>query len=71
MEEVYVALVVSVLFFVCKTILNKLQKQNTGQRDIRDSFLAGLLTGGVLFVKRTQFSGVSGKAQVFVNEPGF
>ena len=71
MEEIYVALVVGILFFVCKTVLNKLQKQSTGQRDIRDSFLAGLLTGGVLFVKKNQFSGLSSKAQVFVNEPGF
>ena len=71
MEEIYVALVVGILFFVCKTVLNKLQNQSTGQRDIRDSFLAGLLTGGVLFVKKNQFSGLSSKAQVFVNEPGF
>jgi len=71
MEELYIALVVGVLFFVCKTVLNKLQKQTTGQKDIRDSFLAGLLTGGVLFIKKSQFSGLTSKAQVFVNEPGF
>ena len=71
MEEVYMAIAVAILFFVCKTVLNKLQKAKTGQQDIRDSFLAGLLTGGVLFVKKTQFSGITGKAQVFVNEPGF
>jgi hypothetical protein len=71
MEELYIALVVGALFFICKTILNKLQKQSTGQKDIRDSFLSGLLTGMVLFIKKTQFSGISSKAQVFVNEPGF
>ncbi len=71
MEEIYLALIVAVLFFVCKTVLNKLHKEKTGQQDIRDSFLAGLLTGAVLFVKKTQFSGLNGKAQVFVNEPGF
>ena len=71
MEEVYIAIAVAILFFVCKTILNKLQKSKTGQQDIRDSFLAGLLTGGVLFVKKSQVSGITGKAQVFVNEPGF
>lgn len=71
MEEVYLAIAVCVLFFVCKTVLNKLQKQPNGQQDIRDSFLAGVLTGTVIFVHKTQFSGITGKAQVFVNEPGF
>jgi hypothetical protein len=71
MEEVYIAIAVCVLFFVSKTVINKLQKEKTGQQDIRDSFLAGVLTGIVLFVQKTQFSGITGKAQVFVNEPGF
>ncbi len=65
------AIAVCVIFFVCKAVLNKLQKQSTGQQEIRDSFLAGVITGMVLFLKKTQFSGIMGKAQVFVNEPGF
>lgn len=71
MEEVYVALIVGVLFFICKLILNKFQKIESGQRDIRDSFLAAVLVGGVLMVKKTNFASLSTKAQVFVNEPGF
>ena len=71
MEEVYLAVAVGVLFFVCKVILNKLQKRKNGQDDVRDSFLAAALTGGVLFVKKTNFSKLSDKAKVFVNEPGF
>jgi hypothetical protein len=71
MEEVYLALTVGILFFVCKLILNKLQKQPTAQRDIRDTLLVTILTGSVLFIKKNNFSGLSAKATVFVNEPGF
>ena len=71
MEEVYLALAVGILFFICKLILNKIQKKKNSQSDVRDSFLAGVLTGSVLFVKKTNFSKLSDKAQVFVNEPGF
>jgi len=71
MEEVYVALIVGFLYFICKVVLNKFQKQDTGQRDIRDSFLVAALVGGVLFVKKTNFASLSEKAKVFVNEPGF
>jgi hypothetical protein len=71
MEEAYVALVVGVLYFVCKVILNKLQKQETGQKDFRDSFLVAVLVGSVLVIKKTNFSSLSEKAKVFVNEPGF
>jgi len=71
MQELYLAVAVGILFFVCKLILNKLQKKKNGQDDVRDSFLAAALTGGVLFVKKTNFSKLSEKAQVFVNEPSF
>jgi len=71
MEELYIAVAVGILFFVSKVILNKLQKKKNGQSDVRDSFLAAALTGGVLFVKKTNFSKLSDKAQVFVNEPSF
>jgi hypothetical protein len=71
MEELYVAIVVGVLFFISKLVLNKLQKNKNGQQDVRDSFLAAVLVAGVLFLKKTNFSKLSAKAQVFVNEPGF
>ena len=71
MEEVYVALAMGVLFFLCKIILNKIQKVESTQREFRDSLLVTVLTGTVLWVKKTQFSGLSSKAHVFVNEPGF
>jgi hypothetical protein len=71
MEEVYVAVVVGILFFVSKLIINKIQKIKTARQDIRDSFLAAVLVGGVLFLKKTNFSKLSEKAKVFVNEPGF
>ena len=71
MEEAYVALVVGFLYFICKVILNKFQKQETGQKDFRDSFLVTALVGGVLLVKKTNFESLSEKAKVFVNEPGF
>jgi len=71
MEELYVALAVGVLFFVCRLIINKIQKNPNGQEDLRDSFLAAAVTGGVLFVKKTNFSKLSEKAKVFVNEPSF
>ena len=71
MEEFYVAITVGVLFFVCKLILNKLQKQSTEQREIRDSLLVSILTGCVLWIKKTQFSGLNTKTHVFINEPGF
>lgn len=71
MEEAYLALIVGFLFFICKVILNKFQKQETGQQDMRDSFLVTVLVGVVLFVKKTNFASLSEKAKVFVNEPGF
>jgi len=71
MEEVYVALIVGLLYFISKVILNKFQKQETGQQDFRDSFLVTALVGGVLVIKKTNFEGLSEKAKVFVNEPGF
>lgn len=71
MEELYVALIVGFLFFISKVILNKFQKRETGQRDIRDSFLVTLLVGSVLVIKKTNFARLSDKAKVFVNEPGF
>jgi hypothetical protein len=71
MEEAYIALVVGFLYFICKVVLNKFQKQETGQKDFRDSFLVVVLVVGVLFVKKTKFSSLSEKAKVFVNEPGF
>ena len=71
MEELYLSVAVGILFFVCKLILNKVQKKKNGQEDVRDSFLAAALTGGVLFVKKTNFSKLSDKAKVFINEPGF
>lgn len=71
MEELYLSVAVGILFFVCKLILNKIQKKKNGQEDVRDSFLAAALTGAVLFVKKTNFSKLSDKAKVFINEPGF
>jgi len=71
MEELYVAIAVGVLFFVCKLILNKVQKQPTEQRELRDSLLVSILTGTVLWIKKSQFSGLNTKANVFINEPGF
>ena len=71
MDEVYVALIVGFLFFICKVILNKLQKEETGQKDFRDSFLVSALVGSVLVIKKTNFSSLSEKAKVFINEPGF
>lgn len=71
MEEIYLALAVGFLYFVCKVVLNKLQKQETGQRDFRDSFLVVVLVGSVLVIKKKKFSNLSDKAKVFVNEPGF
>jgi hypothetical protein len=71
MEELYLSVAVGILFFVCKLILNKVQKKKNSQEDVRDSFLAAALTGGVLFVKKTNFSKLSDKAKVFINEPGF
>ena len=71
MEEVYIAVAVGILFFISRLILNKIQKKKNGQSDLQDSFLAAALTGGVLFIKKTNFSKLSDKAKVFVNEPGF
>ncbi len=71
MEEVYVAIVVGCLFFVCQMIVNKVQKRPNSSRDIRDSVLVFILTGTVLWIKKTNFSALSTKAHVFVNEPGF
>jgi hypothetical protein len=71
MEEVYLALIVGILYFICKVVINKLQKEETGQKDMRDSFLVSVLVGGVLFVKKTNFESLSEKAKVFINEPGF
>lgn len=71
MEEIYLALTVGILFFVSKMILNKLQKQPNAQRDLRDTLLVSILTGSVLWVKKNHFSGLSTKANVFINEPGF
>jgi hypothetical protein len=71
MEEAYLALIVGFLFFICKVILNKFQKEETGQKDFRDSFLVTVLVGSVLMIKKTNFASLSEKVKVFVNEPGF
>jgi hypothetical protein len=71
MEEAYLALIVGFLFFICKVILNKFQKEETGQKDFRDSFLVAVLVGSVLMIKKTNFASLSEKVKVFVNEPGF
>ena len=64
-------MIVGFLFFICKIILNKFQKEETGQKDFRDSFLVSALVGTVLVIKKTNFSSLSDKAKVFINEPGF
>ena len=71
MEEAYLALIVGFLFFICKVILNKFQKEETGQKDFRDSFLVAVLVGSVLLIKKTNFASLSENVKVFVNEPGF
>jgi hypothetical protein len=71
MEEAYLALIVGFLFFICKVILNKFQKEETGQKEFRDSFLVTALVGSVLLIKKTNFASLSEKVKVFVNEPGF
>ena len=71
MEEAYLALIVGFLFFICKVILNKFQKEETSQKDFRDSFLVTVLVGSVLMIKKTNFASLSEKVKVFVNEPGF
>lgn len=72
MNDVYIALAISVAFFVVKMILNKMEKTKEKDRTaFKDSFYVFIISMVVLFVKNEYFTKNSAKTQVFTNEPGF
>ena len=72
MNDFYIALSVSISFFIVKLALNKLE--NTKEKDrtaFKDSFYVFIITMVVLYIKHEYFTKSSAKTQVFTNEPGF
>jgi archaellum biogenesis protein FlaJ (TadC family) len=72
MEDFYLALAISVSFFIVKLAIHKME--NTKEKDrtaFKDSFYVFLITMVALYVKNEYFTKNSAKTQVFTNEPGF
>ena len=71
MENIYISLAVSVLFFLIKLILDKDAEDTIKRKNLKDSIYVGLIVLFVLYTKDYYFIKETGKAKVFTNEPGF
>jgi hypothetical protein len=72
MNDFYVALAISVAFFIVKLALNKVEKVKDQDRTaFKDSFYVFIIVMVVLYLKNEYFTKNSAKTQVFTNEPGF
>ena len=71
MENVYISIAVSVIYFLLKMILDKDKEEEIKRSSLKDSIYAGLIVLLVLYIKDYYFTKEFGKTQVFTNEPGF
>jgi hypothetical protein len=74
MDDLYVAGSISLLFFIVKLAMNKINKntEKTANRDaFKDSVYIFILSAVVLYIKKEYFTKGNIKTQVFTNEPGF
>lgn len=72
MEIIYVSIVVSIIYFLLKLILDKNEEDPTiSKKNLKDSVYVGFIVFSVLYIKDYYFSKEFGKANVFTNEPGF
>ncbi len=76
MDDFYVSLAISVLFFIVKLAMNKINKatetnENANRDAFKDTIYIFILSMVVLYVKKEYFTKTNVKMQVFTNEPGF
>jgi hypothetical protein len=71
MENLYIALCISVLFFILKMVLDKDKDDEDKRNNMKDSVFVFSISLLVLYAKNYYFLKESGKAKVFTNEPGF
>ncbi len=76
MEDFYISGAISIMFFVIKLAMNKLNKElennlNANRDAFKDSVYIFIITMVVLYLKREYFTKGNIKMQVFTNEPGF
>lgn len=71
MDHVYISIIVSVIYFILKAILDKDAEDDIKRNNLKDSVYVGLIVLAVLYGKDYFFSAIHGKAFVFTNEPGF
>ena len=71
MEHVYISIIVSVIYFILKIIIDKDAEDEIKRNNLKDSVYVGIIVLAVLYGKEYFFSTFNGKAFVFTNEPGF
>ena len=71
MENLYIALCISVLFFILKMVLDKDKEDEAKRNNMKDTVFVFCISLLVLYGKNYYFLKESGKAKVFTNEPGF
>jgi hypothetical protein len=76
MEDFYISAAISIMFFVIKLSMNKLNKEiennlNANRDAFKDTVYIFIISMVVLYLKREYFTKGNIKMQVFTNEPGF
>jgi hypothetical protein len=76
MEDFYISAAISIMFFVIKLAMNKINKEtennlNANRDAFKDSVYIFIISMVVLYLKREYFTKGNIKMQVFTNEPGF
>ena len=71
MEYVYLSLIISIIYFILKFVLDKDKEDDIKKNNMRDSAYVGIISFAVLYGSNYFFSKDSSKTQVFTNEPGF
>jgi hypothetical protein len=76
MDDLYVSASISIIFFVIKLAMNKINKEseknkNANRDAFKDSVYIFIISMLVLYLKKEYFTKTNIKMQVFTNEPGF
>ena len=74
MDDLYISAAISLLFFIIKLSINKINKvtdKETNRDAFKDSIYIFILSMLVLYIKKEYFTKGNLKTQVFTNEPGF
>lgn len=76
MEDIYISIAISFLFFIIKLAMNKINKEteinkNANRDAFKDSVYIFIISMLVIYVKKEYFTKGNIKMQVFTNEPGF